>query len=264
MDIDKYNCYKILNYILYIIDNSIKMTGKAKPTATAKKPTAAAKKPTAAAKKPTPTAKKPTAAAKKPTPTAKKPTPTAKKPTAKFNLNKLIMLIGRNPQKKGKKMMGGAPYANTLLDGIKNIIHAFLLTNKNKLIKIIRDFYIDSGPTAGQGHAFATKNHTRSIAFNLLNLADFSDIPRRNIIIGGIAGNMSTEIFDGCNSPNFETKHIFNSNYMIIAQVLCKVYISLHNNSDDNQGNQIDILNIPDNPSVVALDASYDAINAIN
>jgi hypothetical protein len=235
------------------------MTGKAKPTAAAKKPTAAAKKPTAAAKKPTAAAKKPTAA-------AKKPTAAAKKPNTKFNLNKLIMLIGRYPQKKGKKMMGGAPYANNILGTLKGIIHNFLFDNKVKLLKIIRDFYIDNGPVGT--HHFSTKNFTRNIAFNLYNLTDVntftSDTQVRNNIIGGIAGGMSTLIFDACNKSNIEAKHIFNGNFMIIAQVLCKVYTSLHNNSDDNNTDQIVIVEIPEhNPSITALDQVHNVIDTI-
>lgn len=94
------------------------MAGKAKPTVKklgVKKPTV--KKPTTAAKKPG--VKKPTAAKKKPA------------TGAKFNINKLIMLIARGAPKKSNKMTGG--YKGDRIKSLTDLIEGFILTSYERI-----------------------------------------------------------------------------------------------------------------------------------
>ena len=123
------------------------MAGKAVAVAkAAKKP--AAKKPTVAKAAKKPAAKKPTVAAKKPTVAAKKPTvakaakkpavakATGKKPAvAKFNLNKLMMLIVRDAPKKGKKMMGGVKSSDS--DKIRQLILNFIGMHRLRITTLL-------------------------------------------------------------------------------------------------------------------------------
>ena len=238
------------------------MTGKAKPTAAAKKPTAAAKKPTAAAKKPTakkPTAKKPTA--KKPT--AKKPTakkPTAKKPTtAKFNLDKLMMLIVRGAPKKGKKMMGG--YAMNPMKTIETIILNLIVSLKPKLVERINEIHNGTAAAAAAaangtgvignqpgnfsqnlvpypgflGHS-ALVEPAAVLRNNIHNIVDdgsalaFAVLLYNSEEIQGmlIDKNSPTVLIvpvPGTVFPTTDDNRIFNTNIMLIVVALCKVLI---------------------------------------
>ena len=87
-----------------VVKKPVSAKAVAKPVAKAKKPTAKA------------TGKVVAKAAKK---------PAAKKPAvAKFNLNKLMMLIVRDAPKKGKKMMGGVKISES--DTIRKLILDFI------------------------------------------------------------------------------------------------------------------------------------------
>ena len=121
------------------------MAGKA--VAVAK---AVVKKPVAKA---TGKAKKPTAKAtgKVVAKAAKKPATGAKKPAvAKFNLNKLMMLIVRDAPKKGKKMMGGYKDSD-ISTNILNIIKTFIHINYNRIAYNL-DRIDKAGAGAGAGY----------------------------------------------------------------------------------------------------------------
>ena len=200
------------------------MAGKAvavaKAAKVAKKPAVvakAAKKPAVVAK----AAKKPAAkatgkvvakAAKKPATTkatgkatAKKPVATkatAKKPVvAKFNLNKLMMLIVRDAPKKGKKMMGGyiAADINNIKQQIVNFIHAHYKKIVEKIRKI-EPTYNDIGDITLIG---ATNDTIIKIA---------NDRTLSGELIGAALSNTSTD------------SEIYEQNFYTIVVALCKVY----------------------------------------
>ena len=202
------------------------MTGKAKPTAAAKKPTAAAKKPTAA----------------------------AKKPTAKFNLNKLIMLIGRNPQKKGKKMMGG--YMNQTVNPIKDIILTFLnkIETRRRIKRYLHDYYNNTMVIYAKkfttDHNNYVKNHFKTIYDSLdLNkqiMTHDEFIPFIQCMISSAGDEIDTLIDDPdivdyrankAAASNEIFRKFMNMNFMIIVKVLCKVYANFHNFAEDNNNN---------------------------
>jgi hypothetical protein len=230
------------------------MAGNAKPTATAKKPTATAKKPTATVKKPTATAKKPTA-------TAKKPTAAAKKPNTKFNLNKLIMLIGRYPQKKGKKMMGGYSINDTNIETIKTLIKEFI--NREDIRKYIREllpkvFNTTSGVNGIQPQA--TVDFSNNIVALLENQLNDTDLKLFMEYINGSIGDEARNnpyVFDDTTNPNNikydpadskHIRHILNINIYIIVHALSKVYFNITNYASDIKAKDIITPKNPQNP----------------
>ena len=174
----------------------------------------AAKKPAVVAKA---VVKKPVAKAK---PAAVKAKPATKKPVvAKFNLNKLMMLIVRDAPKKGKKMMGGG-YTNDSIKPIKVLIHKFIKDNYDRV--------------------FSSAN---MVGFNKVNDSNRDYAHIKSIIqhIGG-DGNHSI-LFDNTlynsYSPNEKDKYTYDMNFNLIVQTLCKVYVSFIEHAEGGEASDL-------------------------
>lgn len=225
------------------------MAGKAVAVAkavVAKKPVAKAKKPVAAKAV---VAKKPAVVAK----AAKKPV--AKKPAvAKFNLNKLMMLIVRDAPKKGKKMMGGYKVADPQIVDIKNIIYNFINRDdiRTRIRNRIVEVYDNNKRVASNHHAQSTLDFVKTI-INLLDktltLPDFkSFVGYMNVTsIADELQNYSynrSKVFDSKSSIHI--KDIYDINFSIIIIALCKVYYYFNNSAEDVvDADKITIINPP-------------------
>lgn len=217
------------------------MAGKAKPTV--KK--LGVKKPTV--KKPT--VKKPTTAAKKPG--VKKPTAAKKKPAtgAKFNINKLIMLIARGAPKKSNKMTGG--YKADRISSLTKLIEDFIEASYDR----IKQRAFAQTTTGGAGGAGATVNLNNDVfvaveaAITEKSTQPLTTVTARDSLIEMLATiaipNLGNTIAAAA-APNFIAtesglvnvlepvptvarggtdfdKRVFDVNYMIIVITLCKV-----------------------------------------
>ena len=209
------------------------MAGKAKPTVKklgVKKPTV--KKPTTAAKKPG--VKKPTAAKKKPA------------TGAKFNINKLIMLIARGAPKKSNKMTGG--YDQGRINPLTKLIEDFIEASYDRIKRraesktntggnagvpvdlnpeVLADVVaaMAAAPAAGMPARSALIDRLAGIAIPYLGDAAVS--PAMPASLG--AGNTFIDVLEPVTAPavargaDFD-KRVFDVNYMIIVITLCKVY----------------------------------------
>lgn len=193
------------------------MAGKA--VAVAK---AVAKKPVGAkaAKKPV-GAKKPVAAKK----------PADKKPAvAKFNLNKLMMLIVRDAPKKGKKMMGGVKISesDTIRKLILDFIGKYRLRITTLLNKVdIRNIEIDMTPA--QINADTSTPWEGSLNGLILHIYE-------NKIVNNVdaskyidANNLQYYLISNpANYPkqndNTQDKIVLDDIFMIVVIALCNVY----------------------------------------
>jgi len=221
------------------------MAGKAKPTVKklgVKKPTV--KKPTTAAKKPG--VKKPTAAKKKPA------------TGAKFNINKLIMLIARGAPKKSNKMTGGYDNAriNPLTTMIDNFIEASYdriktraglettsgggaATPLNDNIRAFVDTATNAkAPAAAAGATapvIATYKDAREAliaALAVIPIPDLGPNAALNPVVNAVTLNGASNLVDIAEPlqslpptrTNDYDKRVFDVNYMIIVITLCKVH----------------------------------------
>ena len=198
------------------------MAGKAVAVAKAvvKKPVAKAK----AAKKPAVVAK---AVAKK---------PAAKKPAvAKFNLNKLMMLIVRDAPKKGKKMMGGYKKADADIAAIQKQISDFLIKDniRERILSRIREVY-----TIPEGQAPDTIRKANTVGDYLKN----TDVKEINKFISYMISEFGEEISNidtpapaiaNSVSIAYNEKRVFNINLMIIVRALCQVYVNFTNYAEN-------------------------------
>ena len=212
------------------------MAGKAKPTVKklgVKKPTV--KKPTTAAKKPG--VKKPTAAKKKPA------------TGAKFNINKLIMLIARGAPKKSNKMTGG--YDQARINPLTTMINNFIEASYDR-IKTRAGLETTTGAGAGAGAgakvplnnnivglvntAAAAKAaggaaYTTAIEGLIAALAviPIPDLGATNATLALDAVSGLIDVLEPVTVPavargtNDFDKRVFDVNYMIIVITLCKV-----------------------------------------
>jgi hypothetical protein len=199
------------------------MAGKA--VAVAKKPAVVAKKPAVVAK----AAKKPVAKA------AKKPVVVAKKPAvAKFNLNKLMMLIVRDAPKKGKKMMGGVK--KTESDNIRNLILAFIGKYRLRITTLLNKVDkrgIEPDMTTTEINSDTTTPWNGSLHGLILHIYE-------NNIVSNADANKYTDvnnlqnylISDTNNYPknddHTKDKHVLDDIFMIVVIALCNVYGRLH------------------------------------
>jgi len=196
-----------------------------------------------AAKKPVVVKKPAVAKAVKPAKAVAKK-PALKKPTgakaAKFNFNKLIMLIIRDVPKKGKKMTGG--YKKADIDQILTLILTFLNTKKirDRIIKRIEDVYA-AGGQHGKG-ILKYKDDT----ITLLNGLDFDKdtvkmFLNRMFASNGTDNNSFTdELKDALkyNEPGLvdkseKDKRFHNFEFINIVIELCNIYIRYYNNADN-------------------------------
>lgn len=206
------------------------MAGKAKPTVKklgVKKPTV--KKPTTAAKKPG--VKKPTAAKKKPA------------TGAKFNINKLIMLIARGAPKKSNKMTGG--YDGTRIKSLIDLIDSFILSSYDR----IKQRAESKTTTAGALNTNQNINNDIVVAVEAAITEKGAQpappgMPQRDVLIVLLAAipipNLGTNVpaaaLDAAAGlidvlepvptiprGNDFDKRVFDVNYMIIVITLCKV-----------------------------------------
>jgi hypothetical protein len=199
------------------------MAGKAVAVAKAvvKKPVAAkavAKKPVAAKA----VVKKPVAAK-----AAKKPA------VAKFNLNKLMMLIVRDAPKKGKKMMGGYKKA-PLQAGIFTPITTFITTYRprinNRITEILSN---ESSLKTTVGVAVAapipvvvtTTVTEKSIEQFIMNIAE------QEFLYKTLDDFTLPSPVTDANRYNFD-KRTYDCNFMTIVIALCKVYKLFDDNKE--------------------------------
>jgi len=215
------------------------MAGKAKPTV--KK--LGVKKPTV--KKPTTAAKKPTAAKKKPA------------TGAKFNINKLIMLIARGAPKKSNKMTGGYDLAriNPLTKMIEDFIEASydriktragletdtggaLAPLKANIVALVeaatgaKTTAAAPGAAAGAAAAYITAKENLIVALAVIIIPDLGDATNNAVMVAGRKLDSVSNLVDIAEPvqtlpPTRTTdydKRVFDVNYMIIVITLCKVH----------------------------------------
>ena len=206
------------------------MAGKAVAVAKAvvKKPVAKAKKPVVAKA----VAKKPVVAkavAKKPAVAkavvAKKPV--AKKPAvAKFNLNKLMMLIVRDAPKKGKKMMGGYPLKD--VQPTLDLIKPYLLTKKDRIIEritAVRSVITVDADKTSLDNAIKSLNTTDPTVF-IDYIRNEGNITIVNTLRKDLVNYDKPQII---NNDRYQIdKQDFDSNFMIIIIALCDVYSNFY------------------------------------
>lgn len=209
------------------------MAGKAKPTVKklgVKKPTV--KKPTTAAKKPG--VKKPTAAKKKPA------------TGAKFNINKLIMLIARGAPKKSNKMTGG--YKEDRITSLKKLIDDFIVTSYDRIKQ--RAGLKTTTATATNSNindkvftaveAAITEKTATPLVFTArdaliviladISIPDLGDTTAAANAAGFIPASLGLiNVLEPVTVPQVQRgtgdfdKRVFDVNYMIIVITLCKV-----------------------------------------
>lgn len=212
------------------------MAGKAVAVAkAAKKPTVAkaVKKPVVAkaAKKPVAkaTVKVVAKAVKKPVATKA----TAKKPVvAKFNLNKLMMLIVRDAPKKGKKMMGGYKKAD-LQATIFTPIITFITNNKQRINSRITDILSNEDllkTTVG----LPVADGIPAIFNETLNEADtiqfINNIAEQEYLQKTLDNFTLPNTVSITDLSNYD-KRTYDTNFMTIVIALCKVYKRFDDNA---------------------------------
>ena len=204
------------------------MAGKAVAKA-AKKPAVVAKKPVVVAKA---TGK---VVAKKPAVVAKKPAVVAKKPVvAKFNLNKLMMLIVRDAPKKGKKMMGGV--RKTESDAIRTIILDFIGKHRLRITTLLNkvdkyDIGIDM--TITQINDDTSTLWNGSLHGLIFHIYENKIVNNANANIYTDANNLQKYLISNTNNyPKMDDhtldKPVFDDIFMIVVIALCNVYGRLH------------------------------------
>jgi len=161
----------------------------------------------------------------------------AKKPTgakaAKFNFNKLIMLIIRDVPKKGKKMTGG--FEAQSFELIKGLIIDFINNHKKRIYDRIKDSYVARG--TAQNHKDYAKQTVNYITNDIVATDDTS-IAGFHTFVGNITNPLFHNIILDKGSPaavidtnEAETdKRMHIVNFMRIVIVLCQVYKDYHNN----------------------------------
>ena len=200
------------------------MAGKA--VAVAKKPAVAvAKKPAVVAKKPAVVAK----AAKKPVAKA------AKKPAvAKFNLNKLMMLIVRDAPKKGKKMMGGVK--KTESDNIRNLILAFIGKYRLRITTLLNKVDkrgIEPDMTTTEINSDTTTPWNGSLHGLILHIYENNIVSNADATIYKDVNNLQNYLISDTNNypkndDHTKDKHVLDDIFMIVVIALCNVYGRLH------------------------------------
>lgn len=181
----------------------------------------AAKKPVAKA------AKKPVAVKATGKVVAKKPVVVAKKPVvAKFNLNKLMMLIVRDAPKKGKKMMGG--YKKATVQPILDIITPFLILKKERIIariNAVRSAITIQADNTALDNAIISLNSADPTGFidYIFNLDKTQIIAQlRNDLV-----NYDIPAIIDNNRQQID-KQDYDSNFMIIIIALCDVHYNFN------------------------------------
>jgi hypothetical protein len=203
------------------------MAGKAVAKAVVKKPAVAkAVKATgkAVAKVAKAVVKKP-AGAKAAKAVVKKPAVKA----AKFNFNKLIMLIIRDVPKKGKKMTGG--YKKTDLQvNIFTPITKFITTHKQRIKNRITEI-LSSKSSLNTSIGLQVTDDIPDIFNNTLNEANIEqfiiNIAEQEYLHKTLDNNtLPTTILPDATGYD---KHMYVNNFMTIVIALCKVYKSFNN-----------------------------------
>jgi hypothetical protein len=200
------------------------MAGKA--VAVAKKPAVAvAKKPAVVAKKPAVVAK----AAKKPVAKA------AKKPAvAKFNLNKLMMLIVRDAPKKGKKMMGGVK--KTESDNIRNLILAFIGKYRLRITTLLNKVDkrgIEPDMTTTEINSDTTTPWNGDLNGLILHIYENNIVSNADATIYKDVNNLQKYLISDTNNypkndDHAKDKLVLDDIFMIVVIALCNVYGRLH------------------------------------
>ena len=164
---------------------------------------------------------------------AKKPAVVVKKPAvAKFNLNKLMMLIVRDAPKKGKKMMGGYKKAD-LQATIFTPIITFITNNRQRINSRITDILSNENllkTTVGVPVADGTPdifNETLNVAntipfINNIAEQDFLQKTLDNFTLPNVVSISELSKYD---------KRTYDTNFMTIVIALCKVYKRFDDNA---------------------------------
>jgi hypothetical protein len=190
---------------------------------------AAAKKPAVAKAKATKAVK---AVAKKPAvaKAAKVAKAVVKKPAAKFNFNKLIMLIIRDVPKKGKKMTGGVK--DTDVEQIRTKIIEFVGKKRNRITTLLNtvDIYgihknMSDADIAkdiskkweGDIHSLILHIYNNKIVSN----ADLTLYPDDNKLQEYLTSESLTY---PKKDDHTNDKGVFDKLFMIVVVALCKVY----------------------------------------
>ena len=160
--------------------------------------------------------------------------PADKKPAvAKFNLNKLMMLIVRDAPKKGKKMMGGYKKA-PLQAGIFTPITTFITTYRprinNRITEILSN---ESSLKTTVGAAVAapipvvvtTTVTEPSIEQFIMNIAE------QEFLYKTLDNFTLPSPVTNANRYNFD-KRTYDCNFMTIVIALCKVYKLFDDNKE--------------------------------
>jgi hypothetical protein len=176
-------------------------------------------------------AKKPVAKATKAAKAVAKK-PVVKKPTgakaAKFNFNKLIMLIIRDVPKKGKKMTGG--YKKTDLQvNIFTPITKFITTHKQRIKNRITEILSNETllkPTIG----ITVGDSIPDIFTETVNESDIEKIIKNIAEQADLHKTLDNTTLPNTIQPDaigFD-KHMYVINFMTIVIALCKVYNSFN------------------------------------
>jgi hypothetical protein len=189
-----------------------------------------------AAKKPAVVAKKPVVVAKKPAVVAKATGKVvAKKPAvAKFNLNKLMMLIVRDAPKKGKKMMGGVN--KTESDAIRNIILSFIGKYRLRITTLLnkvdtRGIEIDM--TTSEITADTSLPWNGSLHGLIFHIYKNKIVSNADAIKYTEANNLQKYLISDANNypkkdNHTQDKRVLDDIFMIVVIALCNVYGRLH------------------------------------
>jgi len=182
-------------------------------------------------------AKKP-AVVKKPAVKAKAAKAVVKKPTgakaAKFNFNKLIMLIIRDVPKKGKKMTGGYKKDDVKVETIKKTILDFLTKINSRIIKRINEFYVLKDNHKQDIIDKANKiGKLLSSPANDTNIKEFIEYMNGSIGSEIINKDLPTPEIDSAPNYAYKEMRVYNVNLMIIVKALCEVYFNFHNYAED-------------------------------
>ena len=146
---------------------------------------------------------------------AKKPVAAKKPAVAKFNLNKLMMLIVRDAPKKGKKMMGGYKDSD-ISTNILNIIKTFIHINYNRIA-----YNLDRIDKAGAGAGYDISDpppHLNDIHQIIEHINSNSKSIKVNL------NRLTTTNTDSL---------VYIRNYMRIVIVLCETFCDFKRYSTD-------------------------------
>lgn len=151
----------------------------------------------------------------------------AKKPAvAKFNLNKLMMLIVRDAPKKGKKMMGGYPLKD--VQPTLDLIKPYLLTKKDRIIEritAVRSVITVDADKTFLDNAIKSLNTTDPTVF-IDYIRNEGNITIVNTLRKDLVNYDKPPII---NNDRYQIdKQDFDSNFMIIIIALCDVYSNFY------------------------------------